>query len=68
MVEHKVRSRQSYHTHRQRRNADEGLKLVLEKIAKGNLEVVEKVDPPPTPPSMEGSWMYWVMIIFLVHV
>ena len=68
VLQHKVCSRQCYHTHRQRRNADKGLELVFEKIAKGNLEVVGKVDPPPTPPSMEGSMMYWVMIIFLVHV
>ena len=66
--QHEVRSRQSDHTHRQRYYADEGLELVLEKIAKGNLEVVGKVDPPPTPPCMEGSMMYCVMIIFLVHV
>ena len=36
VLQHKVCSRQSDHTHRQRRNTDEGLELVLEKIAEGD--------------------------------
>ncbi|MEE0118277.1 MAG: hypothetical protein U0I09_01625 [Bacteroidaceae bacterium] len=41
MAQHKVRSRQCDHTHRQRHYADKGLELVFHEIAVGNLEVVK---------------------------
>ena len=60
--QHEMRSRQCDHTHRQRQNADKGLKLVLEKITVGNLEVVGKVDPPQ--PSLEGGGRNNRVIVF----